>query len=350
MFVCPLTASMSFKEAAASFLETRTAPVTPGRLRFISERTFSDYEQYLKTLGKFFNALTLKEIHMGHIAEYQRARSQGDGFTRIIGNKKGGEPVPSPAGPQKINSELAVLKKMLQDAGLWRRNFRLNYKPFQTFDPEICPALSEEEQQRFLTTASSNPEWQVVWWYSLVALHLTFSSDEMRTIRIGDINLTHQLISVNRRYGKNKYRRREIPICDGACQWALERLIERAKTLAGAQPHHFLFPKRLKRNDYDPEQPMSETGLRKSFDAVRKAAGLPWFRFNGWRHTAITRLAEAGVPIATIMQRSGHVTARMSDHYTHISEQAHRRAITNAVQRKPVMSAGAAELRQQMSA
>jgi integrase len=95
---------------------------------------------------------------------------------------------------------------------------------------------------------------------------------------------------------------------------------------------------------------MGETGLRKQFDAVRIAAGVPWFRFNGWRHTAITRLAEAGVPIATIMQRSGHVTMKMSEHYTHISEQAHRFAITsaNSYQRRPVVSIAATQLRHQM--
>jgi hypothetical protein len=36
-------------------------------------------------------------------------------------------------------------------------------------------------------------------------------------------------------------------------------------------------------------------------------------------------MAEEGIRIAVIMKRAGHVSARMSDHYTHISEQAERR-------------------------
>ena len=55
---------------------------------------------------------------------------------------------------------------------------------------------------------------------------------------------------------------------------------------------------------------------------VRDAAGLTWFNLNGWRHTAITRMAEAGIPIATIMARAGHCSPKMTAHYTHISMQA----------------------------
>jgi integrase len=56
------------------------------------------------------------------------------------------------------------------------------------------------------------------------------------------------------------------------------------------------------------------------------------------RHTAITRLAENGVAIAIIKARAGHMTDRMSEHYTHISEQAHRLAVTPMHQRKSPVS------------
>ena len=332
LFTRTVSASMRFTEASQAFLQSRTAPVNPGRSRFVSKRTFRDYAYYLKTLGTFFGELPLDQIHTGHIVEYQRRRSLGEGFVRRIGNRKDAPWIPSPAGSQKINAEIGVLKRLMKMAGLWPEEGELDtcYVPFQVVEPERQRALSPDEQDRFLVVAGSNPAWAPVWWYSLVASHLCFSSDEMRTIRIGDINLTHQIIGVNRLYGKNRYRRREIPICESGCVWALERLIERARELGGGGPQHFLFPFRAKRGVYDADRPMSETGLRKQFDAVREAAGVAWFPFNGWRHTAITRLAEAGVPIATIMQRSGHVTFEMSEHYTHISEQAHRLAITNA--------------------
>jgi integrase len=341
MFTCPISASMRFSEAATAFLAARTAPVVGGRLRYVGRRTLKDNHQYLKALGIFFGQMRLCDIHVGHFAEYQRARSLGEGYTRAYGKRV----VVSTAGPAKINSELSVLERLMTMAGAWTPELEQYYMRLQVDESEMPRALSPDEQDRFMLIAASRPEWQLVWWYSLVAVHLTFSTDEMRTIRIGDINLSHQIVSVNRRYGKNKFRRREIPICDGACQWAIERLIERCGYISGVQPHHYLFPGRVVRNTFNPEKHMSETGMRKQFEAVRDAAGVPWFKLNGWRHTAITRLAEAGVPIATIMQRSGHVTPKMSEHYTHVSNQAQRIAIVGASQRKPVISIRAGELK-----
>jgi integrase len=105
--------------------------------------------------------------------------------------------------------------------------------------------------------------------------------------------------------------------------------MERSVELVGRSPEFFLFPARLVRNHFDGSRHMSETGMRKQFEAVRGAAGVPWFKFNGWRHTAITRMAEAGVPIATMMARVGHCAPKMTAHYTHISMQAERMAMAS---------------------
>ncbi len=61
----------------------------------------------------------------------------------------------------------------------------------------------------------------------MVAVHIAFYSDEIRTLREGDINLTQQIIAVRGKEGKNKERRSEVPITDSGCMWALERLLER---------------------------------------------------------------------------------------------------------------------------
>ena len=148
----------------------------------------------------------------------------------------------------------------------------------------------------------------------------------MRTLRQGDINLQYQIVAVNRRAGKNKFRRREVPLTDPGCVWALKQLLERSYRLAGKSPELYLFPARVSRGT-STELHMGETGIRKQFEAVRDAADLTWFNWNGWRHTAITRMAEAGIPIATIMARAGHCAPKMTAHYTHISMQAERLAM-----------------------
>ena len=107
--------------------------------------------------------------------------------------------------------------------------------------------------------------------------------------------------------------------------WALERLLERARSLGSGAPHHYLFPIQETKTHYDPLRPMSDSGLKKRWNAVRQAAGLDWLRPYDLRHTAITRMAEAGTPIQVIMSFAGHMTLRMQQHYTTISLMAKRK-------------------------
>lgn len=344
----PLSKDMDFSSAAEAFLQARNAPTSPlipgipDRIRYIAPRTLRDYQKKAKTLNVFFGGMKLSDVKSENLYAYQDARATGNGFTRSYGARV----VQSTAGAIKINAELGFLKKMMIEAGAWTPELNKDYKPFQVPDSDIPKALSHAEQERFMAVASSRPRWHLIWWYSLVALDLTFSSDEMRTIRQGDINLQYRIVGVNRRHGKNNYRRREIPVADGACVWALERLLERAQELVGvAGPHLYLFPRRIVRNCYTGEQPTSETGFRKAFEEVREEAELPWFCLNGWRHTAITNLAGAGVPMAIIQRRAGHSSPKMTEHYTHISEQSERMEMEKAWAKKPPMSVGGNEVR-----
>lgn len=337
MLSTSLSASMSFSEAATKFLNSRATLTTRGRVQYVAPRTFRDLQSYLHTLGKFFGALRLDQIHAGHLRSYQHARANGDGFSRRLGDRE----LKTFAGAAKINDELGVLKRLMMSAEAWTRELDSLYLPVQEPQSEIQRALSPEEQEAFLHVAGEGPKsWQVVHAYALVALHTTFSSDEMRTLRQGEINLTQGILGVNVRYGKNRYRRREIPLTDADCMWALESLMLRAWKLGSRGPAMHLFLRRLTRGHYDGTQPMSETGIRRAFQEVRDAAGVPWFRLNGFRHTAITRMAEAGIAISVIMRRAGHVCPKMTAHYTHISEQVERKAMMQM--KRPVASIGRA--------
>jgi hypothetical protein len=77
---------------------------------------------------------------------------------------------------------------------------------------------------------------------------------------------------------------------------------------------------------------MSVQGLKKPWQEVREASGLIQFRMYDTRHTAITRLAENGVPVTVIMDLAGHISPRMTQHYTHVSEQAKIIAMRQASQ------------------
>jgi hypothetical protein len=55
---------------------------------------------------------------------------------------------------------------------------------------------------------------------------------------------------------------------------------------------------------------------------MRKAAGLTHVRFHDGRHTAITTLAEKGLPDWVIQPQVGHVAPEMMKTYSHIRREA----------------------------
>ena len=76
----------------------------------------------------------------------------------------------------------------------------------------------------------------------------------------------------------------------------------------------------------DPNRPM--TSWRTAWTSLRKAAGLAHVRFHDGRHTALTRLAEKGVPDWVIRAQFGHVSPSMMAVYSHVR----RKALNEAAQ------------------
>jgi Phage integrase family len=64
------------------------------------------------------------------------------------------------------------------------------------------------------------------------------------------------------------------------------------------------------------------TSWRTPWCSIRKAAGLTGARFHDGRHTAITTLAEKGLPDWVIQAQVGHVAPEMMKTYSHIRRQA----------------------------
>src|SRR5438105_3612745 len=210
---------LSFAEAAEMWLDFRT--MAPGsRARYVSPRTLSDLQQYIRALSRKFGDVALKNIHVGLLREYQRERSQT-------------------CGANKINQELGTLLRIMKGARAWTRVLEQCYEPLQREEADIGRALTPEEQERFLKVASSREQWQFVYHYALLALATSASNCEMRGLRLGDVNLYSKVLHIRREHAKNRYRIRTIPMHDEAV-WAVTRLMERARGLGAVSPHHHL--------------------------------------------------------------------------------------------------------------
>jgi len=304
----PSSQLLTFAQATDRWLELREMSGNIDRARFIRDNTLRSDKVYIAALKKEFSGLPLNKFEAIHFRLYQEKRREK-------------------AGAVLINHELQFLKRILREAGLWTEEMERGYKRLPVRPPDVPQAMTPDQQAHYLEVCASRKEWQLLYWYSLVALNTTCNSCEIRGLKLGDVNLYQNLLYVRQASAKNQYRQREIPLTEQAT-WALERLRARARALGSIHEAHYLFPYSISEKRWDPARPMSPWGLTRQFRAVRKASGLTWLRgTHDLRHTAITRLAEAGTPIPTIMSISGHMTRQMMEHYTHVSEAAKRKAV-----------------------
>lgn len=332
-----LTPSLPFETAAKMFLAMRSIGVASAR--YVRKNTAKGYQRHTSSLLLFFGQKQLGEIHWHHMREYQEARLSGappflryrrpqDAKERKLGDTviqaKG--KTPCPCKPAQVNQELQFLKRLKKLAACWTSEDQRYFCELQEDESDVPRSLSREEQALWLDVARSRERWSLIHWYSVVAFETTMSTNEQRMLRVGDVNLEHRLIDIPWPAAKNKYRHRAIAIDGSDTLWCLGQLLRRAYELGSRDPQHHLFPFRDNRNRcHVPGRHMSESGIKKLWQEVRIASGLKWFRPYDTRHTAITRMAEDGIPVPVIMAKAGHISARMTQHYTHISLAAQRR-------------------------
>jgi integrase len=74
------------------------------------------------------------------------------------------------------------------------------------------------------------------------------------------------------------------------------------------------------------------SGLRKTFDATLKRAGIEGFRFHDLRHSFASNLVMAGVDLLTVKELLGHQTISMTVRYAHLAP-SHRRGAVLALEK-----------------
>jgi integrase len=195
----------------------------------------------------------------------------------------------------------------------------------------IGQALSRAELRHLAETAASSPDWEAVFYNSVLAANTGMRNGEIASLRIGEIHLAQRRLKLS--HAKSEAGVRWIELNADACE-AVARLLIRARPLGATQPEHYLLPKNLSRitngehkgeRGYDPLEHQTDWGT--AWSSLTNTAGFPTLRFHDLRHTFITHMVELGVPLGTIMAMVGHIAKRMLVHYTHISSGAARRAV-----------------------
>jgi integrase len=286
-------ARIPFKQAADLYLSERE--------RRVSERTIQFEKERLAPLRKHFSDKPVGRITAADIGTYQQARV-----------KKG-------ISGRTVNMEVGIVRRMLAKAKAWH----LVADDVARF-PEashIGRALTVEEKAKLFKTAATKPEWLVAHCAAVLAASTTCRGVELKNLKWKHADLFARVLSITR--SKNASGLRTIPL-NGDALAALARLRERAEALGAADPEHYVFPA-CEHGHIDPTQ--HQKSWRTAWRSLTSAAGLKGFRFHDLRHTAITELAEAGAPDATLMAIAGHMSRRMLEHYSHVRMHAKRDAL-----------------------
>lgn len=286
-----------FNKVAADWLAGRKLTVAP--------KTYSSDRGRLKPLLKTFASRRLEELVANGgslIRAYQLARS-------------------AKVGPRTVNMELTVLRQIMKVARLWRR-VEDDIHPLR--EPSGGPgrALSIEEEARLWQVAQSRPDAEVAYWCGLLAVNTAMRGGEIKHLRLGDVDLAARTLNIRR--SKTAAGLRILPL-NATAHWAVTQLVVRAAGLGCTKPDHCLLPHRRKDATYDLQSP--QLTWRTAWRKLTRAAGLTGLRFHDLRHTAVTKLGEAGVAEATMKAIVGHLSVRMLEHYSHIRVAAKRDAV-----------------------
>lgn len=166
--------------------------------------------------------------------------------------------------------------------------------------------LKPEEEEQYLKAASP-----LLHDVAIVMLETGMRPGEVCKLRATDLDV--RLRSVCVREGKTPSARRHIPLTERALD-ALARRAAKAKT-------EWLFP-----SPYDPSEPVIE--VRKAHEAaVQRAEIKPRFRLYDLRHTALSRMAMAGIDLPTLKELAGHSQVQITMRYVHPTPEHKRRAI-----------------------
>jgi len=197
---------------------------------------------------------------------------------------------------------------------------------------DVGKALSPEEESRLLAAVhlTSPNRSRALGTFIRIALLTGMRAGEIAGLTWGQIDFARRVVTVGRaktRAGTG----REIPmnadlhaVLSVHAEWFTGRFGE-------TRADYYLFPFG-KPTPSDPTRPISD--ITGSWRALRERAGVTC-RLHDLRHTAATKMAEAGTPESTMLSLFGHMSRAMMERYSHIRMAAKRDAVESLTLSRP---------------
>lgn len=209
--------------------------------------------------------------------------------------------------PATVNRHLGVLSKIFslaEDADLVENNPCKRVRKFRLNNQRVR-VLSATEEIDLLSALGNN---ELVKQIVVFALNTGFRRGEIFDLKWFDVDFSRGLIQIR----ESKSNRKRVVPMNATILTLINGLVRSSE---------YVFP--------SPKTGIRLNQIKRSFRRAVDEAGLQDFRFHDLRHTAATRMADAGADAFTIMKILGHSDIRMTARYTHATDAALRRAVTN---------------------
>jgi len=222
------------------------------------------------------------------------------------------------AGNRAINIEVGILARSI---GRKRSDLWPGLKSLKERN-DIGKALTPEQEAQLLA-ATVKAESPLIGPFVRIALTTGMRSGEILGLTWGRVNLLERFIVV----GESKTTAssgRIIPMNEDLYQVLIAFADWHQQECGGIAPERYVFPIRKVRGRYENTRRM--VSIRASWETVREEAGLSC-RIHDLRHSACTKMAEAGVSEFGMMSVMGHVSRSMLERYSHVRMEAKRTAV-----------------------
>jgi integrase len=296
-----------FRIAAADFCKSKKS---------WSENTRESARKSLEHLTTAFGKKLITDIEAHHISTYQDKRA-----AEVSG--------------RSVNIEVGLLRSILRKHGLWAR-----LQPDVEFLPEktdVGHALTSEEETILLAECGKSRSRLLLPFVSLL-LETGARYNTIRTLQWERVGLVAGAVKFAK--DKTKYSSdRTVPLS----QRGMEILRFWAQQFPDRKPTDYVFPYGrvggagaddtfgfAGGSSYNTDTSRPIGSLKEAWETARKNAGLSHVRSHDFRHTAVSRMIAARVPlpiIGKIVGWSPSTLARMAARYGHFSLEEMRSAV-----------------------
>jgi integrase len=248
----------------------------------LKRRSWYRYEYSLNSLLSLYGDRKLTEINPKDIDDFKEIRLKS-------------------VQPATVNRELSTLRQIYNLAKRWNQYYGENPVSISRLLPEENVKeriLTAQEEEKLLSISNEYLKPIII-----TALHTGMRKTEILTLLWSNVDLSNGIITIDQTNTKSKKMRR-VPINS-----VLKTLLYEQKLKTGSSEYVFL----------------SQNGtpykfhycLNNAFRGACKKAGINGFRFHDLRHTAATRMVEAGASIVAVSKILGHSDIKMTMRYSH---------------------------------